>query len=100
VRRRSQAALRQCSYKRFILTVFIVVSDDGRGLVPPGQHLSEAEKLDLIFAAGFSTAEQVSKLSGRGAMFTDSRVQDVGARTIAMARRLLADAGLAAAGWR
>lgn len=36
-----------------------------------------------------------AKIFGGGAMFSESPVQDVGARNIAMARRLLADAGLA-----
>lgn len=60
--------------------IVILVRDDGRGmdgeallakarergLVAPGQHLSEAEKLELIFAPGFSTAAKVTNLSGRG----------------------------------
>jgi two-component system chemotaxis sensor kinase CheA len=60
--------------------VSITLSDDGRGidrervlarglergLVQPGQRLSEAELLGLIFEPGFSTKEQVSELSGRG----------------------------------
>ncbi|MCD0247652.1 Hpt domain-containing protein [Xanthomonas melonis] len=37
-----------------------------RGLVEPGQELSEAELDGLIFASGFSTSEQVSQLAGRG----------------------------------
>ncbi|MFC0154466.1 Hpt domain-containing protein [Xanthomonas dyei] len=37
-----------------------------RGLIEPGQELSEAELDGLIFASGFSTSEQVSQLSGRG----------------------------------
>ncbi|MCS3745515.1 chemosensory pili system protein ChpA (sensor histidine kinase/response regulator) [Xanthomonas arboricola] len=37
-----------------------------RGLIEPGQQLSEAELDGLIFASGFSTSEQVSQLSGRG----------------------------------
>jgi len=37
-----------------------------RGLVQSGQILSENETLNLLFEAGFSTAEQVSNLSGRG----------------------------------
>ena len=60
--------------------VVVDVSDDGRGmdkarilakaqengLVPEGRHLSEQEILKLVFLPGFSTAEQVSDLSGRG----------------------------------
>ncbi|CAE6802477.1 Sensor histidine kinase RcsC [Xanthomonas arboricola] len=37
-----------------------------RGLIEPGQELSEAELDGLIFASGFSTSEQVSQLAGRG----------------------------------
>ncbi|MBA5686980.1 chemotaxis protein CheA [Rugamonas apoptosis] len=61
-------------------SIVIEVGDDGRGLdgevllakarergqVAPGQVLSEAEKLELIFAPGFSTAAEVTNLSGRG----------------------------------
>ncbi len=60
--------------------IVIEVSDDGRGLdgekilakarergiVGPNQVLSELEKLNLIFEPGFSTAEKVTNLSGRG----------------------------------
>jgi two-component system chemotaxis sensor kinase CheA len=60
--------------------VVIEVRDDGRGLDPekllekarargvvgPDTKLSEAQVLDLIFAPGFSTAERVSDVSGRG----------------------------------
>ncbi|MBS1160284.1 MAG: chemotaxis protein CheA [Proteobacteria bacterium] len=61
-------------------SIVIEVSDDGgglpkqrilakaieRGLVGPEQQLSDSEIYDLIFEPGFSTAEQVSNLSGRG----------------------------------
>ena len=60
--------------------VVVQVSDDGRGLdpvrirakavarglVPADAVLDDRDTLELIFAAGFSTAEQVSDLSGRG----------------------------------
>ena len=60
--------------------VLISVSDDGKGLDPnkirakaeenglvaPGAVLSEAELHQLLFQPGFSTAQQVSALSGRG----------------------------------
>ncbi|HJW27519.1 MAG TPA: chemotaxis protein CheA [Rhodocyclaceae bacterium] len=60
--------------------IVIQVSDDGgglnrqrilakareRGLVQPAQELSDQEIINLIFEPGFSTAEQVSNLSGRG----------------------------------
>ncbi|HEX5355835.1 MAG TPA: chemotaxis protein CheA [Aquabacterium sp.] len=60
--------------------VVIEVSDDGgglskerilrkgieRGLVAPDAVLSDKDIYDLVFQPGFSTAEQVSNLSGRG----------------------------------
>lgn len=60
--------------------VVLVISDDGRGLdparirtkaiergiIPATAVLDDRDALDLIFAPGFSTAEQVSDLSGRG----------------------------------
>lgn len=60
--------------------VHIKVSDNGRGLnlagifnkavqvglVKPEDRLSDAEIVDLLFAPGFSTAAQVSDISGRG----------------------------------
>ncbi|MDP2142445.1 MAG: chemotaxis protein CheA [Gammaproteobacteria bacterium] len=60
--------------------IVIEISDDGaglnkarilakaveRGLVPAGQALTDEQINDLIFAAGFSTADAVSDLSGRG----------------------------------
>jgi two-component system, chemotaxis family, sensor kinase CheA len=61
-------------------SVVVEVADDGgglrrerilakaidRGLVAPDQTLSDREVFDLIFEAGFSTADTVSNLSGRG----------------------------------
>ncbi len=61
-------------------SIVIEVGDDGgglnrerilnkaleRGLVSPNQNLSDQEIYALIFEAGFSTAEQVTSLSGRG----------------------------------
>ena len=61
-------------------SIVIQVSDDGgglnrdkilakaieRGLVEAGKNLSDAEIFALIFEPGFSTAEQVTNLSGRG----------------------------------
>ncbi|MFL6697723.1 MAG: chemotaxis protein CheW [Vitreoscilla sp.] len=61
-------------------SIVIQVSDDGggldrdrilakgieRGLVEPGRVLSDAEVYALIFEPGFSTAEQITNLSGRG----------------------------------
>jgi two-component system chemotaxis sensor kinase CheA len=60
--------------------IVITVQDDGgglkrerilskaieRGLVDAGHHLSDAEVYALIFEPGFSTAEQITNLSGRG----------------------------------
>ena len=61
-------------------SIVIEVADDGRGLnrdrifakaverglISEGQTLSDREIYNLIFEAGFSTADQVSNLSGRG----------------------------------
>ncbi|HEX5460662.1 MAG TPA: chemotaxis protein CheA [Steroidobacteraceae bacterium] len=61
-------------------SVVIEVGDDGgglrrekilakaleRGLVEPGRELTDREAFDLIFEPGFSTAEHVTNLSGRG----------------------------------
>ena len=60
--------------------VVVVVEDDGRGvdvdavferaaerdLVDPDADLTEAETLEFLFHPGFSTAEEVTKTSGRG----------------------------------
>lgn len=60
--------------------VIISISDDGRGvdrarvreraesqgLINPGAQLSDPELLQLIFQPGFSTAQTVTNLSGRG----------------------------------
>jgi two-component system chemotaxis sensor kinase CheA len=62
--------------------VVVEISDDGRGIdaqkirnkaielgmttVEEAARLSEAETLDFIFRPGFSTAEQVTEVSGRG----------------------------------
>jgi two-component system, chemotaxis family, sensor kinase CheA len=62
--------------------VIVEVSDDGRGIdtqkirrkavelglttVEDAARLNEAETLDFIFRPGFSTAEQVTEVSGRG----------------------------------
>lgn len=60
--------------------IVIEISDDGggldrdrilakgleRGLVEPGRSLSDKEIFELIFEPGFSTASQVTNLSGRG----------------------------------
>ncbi|MEW6563530.1 MAG: chemotaxis protein CheA [Pseudomonadota bacterium] len=61
-------------------SIVIEVSDDGgglsrekilrkaieRGIVQSGENLSDREVYDLIFEPGFSTAEKVTNLSGRG----------------------------------
>lgn len=61
-------------------TIVIKIVDDGRGLdrdkilaksiangiVSPNHHMSDKEIFNLIFAAGLSTADQVSDISGRG----------------------------------
>ena len=60
--------------------IVIEISDDGaglpkdkvlkkareRGLIPPDGVLSDDQIHDLIFMAGFSTADQISDVSGRG----------------------------------
>lgn len=60
--------------------IVIEIADDGRGidttrvrtkaeekgLVAKGQELSEAQVLELIFLPGFSTAAELSEISGRG----------------------------------
>lgn len=60
--------------------VLIEIADDGagidrqrvlakaisKGLVPPGAELSDAEIDNLLFLPGFSTAESISNISGRG----------------------------------
>jgi len=61
-------------------SIVIEVADDGaglnkerilkkaieKGLVQEGQHLEDQDIYNLIFEAGFSTAESVTNLSGRG----------------------------------
>lgn len=61
-------------------SIVIQVGDDGggldrerilakgieRGLVEPGRSMTDAEVYALIFEPGFSTAEQITNLSGRG----------------------------------
>jgi two-component system chemotaxis sensor kinase CheA len=37
-----------------------------KGIIQPGQSLTDPEIVNLIFEAGFSTVEKVTKLSGRG----------------------------------
>jgi len=60
--------------------IALILSDDGRGIdtvrlydkavergvVPPGQELSESERLQLVFASGLSTSDEVTQLAGRG----------------------------------
>ncbi|MCK4992372.1 MAG: chemotaxis protein CheW, partial [Bacteroidales bacterium] len=62
------------------MNVYIQIQDDGagidpenirrkaisRGLVPPETDLSKKEVFDLLFLPGFSTAEKVTDVSGRG----------------------------------
>lgn len=61
-------------------SVHVIVSDDGKGLIKEkiiakavqnkiiekAENLSDAEIINLIFAPGFSTAENVTSVSGRG----------------------------------
>ena len=76
--------------------IVIAITDDGaginreavlrkaieRGLVTPGTQLSNEEIDHLIFAPGFSTAEKVSNISGRGVGMDVVRqnVKDLGGR--------------------
>lgn len=60
--------------------IVITIGDDGaglnlprlrakgleKGLLAPGQDISDADLMELIFTPGFSTAETVTELSGRG----------------------------------
>ena len=62
--------------------ILVEVSDDGRGIDPAAirraalergvasadriERMSDAEAMELIFAPGFSTAEKITDLSGRG----------------------------------
>lgn len=78
--------------------IFIEIQDDGRGidrqrvlakamekgLVEPGQQLSDEQIDMLIFAPGFSTASEVSDVSGRGVGMDVVRknIQDVGGRVV------------------
>ncbi len=60
--------------------IVIEIADDGagidinaikskavnRGLIHPGKNLTDTEAYQLIFSPGFSTAEKISNISGRG----------------------------------
>ncbi|MDQ5910135.1 MAG: two-component system, chemotaxis family, sensor kinase CheA [Pseudomonadota bacterium] len=75
-------------------SIFIEVSDDGRGLdreallrkgldtglLKPGEEYSDEQVYDLIFHPGLSTAKQISDVSGRGVGMDVVRrnIQDVG----------------------
>ena len=79
--KRPQGTLRLGAYHQGNQVV-IEVSDDGRGINPEkvrqralsqglltaaqASRLTEAETLDLILQPGFSTAEEITELSGRG----------------------------------
>lgn len=78
--------------------IIVTVSDDGRGIDPErirgkavergmldadaAAALSDEEAVRLVFAAGFSTAEQISDLSGRGVGMdvVRSAIEKVGGR--------------------
>ena len=76
-----QGTLRLAAYHQGNQVV-IELSDDGRGIeasrirdkavargligMEEGQRMSESEQLRLIFLPGFSTAEQITEISGRG----------------------------------
>jgi len=79
--KRAQGTLRLCAYHQGNQVV-IEVSDDGRGIdaekvkqralaqgllnADQAARLTEAETLDLILRPGFSTAEEITEISGRG----------------------------------
>ncbi|MFI5091275.1 MAG: chemotaxis protein CheA, partial [Terriglobales bacterium] len=79
--KRAQGVLRLNAYHQGNQVV-IEVSDDGRGIAvekvrqralsqgmltaEQASRLSEAETLELVFRPGFSTAEEITELSGRG----------------------------------
>jgi chemosensory pili system protein ChpA (sensor histidine kinase/response regulator) len=60
--------------------IALILSDDGagidtdtlyqkaleKGIVPAGEELGESERLQLVFASGLSTSEEVTQLAGRG----------------------------------
>ncbi|MBO9649676.1 MAG: Hpt domain-containing protein [Variovorax sp.] len=56
----------------------IVARARSLGLVAEGQQLSDEEAAELIFQPGFSTAEQVSELAGRGIGMDVVRAQVAG----------------------
>jgi chemotaxis protein histidine kinase CheA/CheY-like chemotaxis protein len=76
----------------------LVITDDGRGMDPAhvrkkavqkgllraedADRLSDAQALDLVFLAGFSTRDQATELSGRGIGMdvVKSRVEQLGGR--------------------
>ena len=61
-------------------SIVIQIEDDGaglnkdrivakaleKGMIKPGEQISESEIFNLIFAPGFSTAQKVTEISGRG----------------------------------
>jgi len=83
--------------------VLITVADDGggldtgairaraeeRGIILPGEELSESELQQLIFAPGFSTAKTVSNVSGRGVGMDAVRsvIGDLGGEVVVASRR-------------
>ena len=83
--------------------VLIEVSDDGaginrpkvfqiavdKGLIPPDVQLKESEIDNLLFLPGFSTASQVSNLSGRGVGMdvVRSAIQKLGGRVSIQSQR-------------
>jgi two-component system, chemotaxis family, sensor kinase CheA len=73
------ASIRLCAFHQ-ASNIVVEIADDGAGLktekilakaidmrlVPPGATLTEAEIHQLIFRPGFSTADAITELSGRG----------------------------------
>ncbi len=84
-------------------SVIITIQDDGKGLnreailqkavdkglVAPGTELTDEDVYQLIFAPGFSTAENVTQVSGRGSGWTSSEKRSIpsGGRSPSRAKR-------------
>jgi two-component system chemotaxis sensor kinase CheA len=71
-----------------VARVRAVAADRGVGSVEAMAAMSDAEIIDLIFAAGFSTAAQVTKISGRGVGMdaVRSSVERLGGRVLVESR--------------
>src|SRR5207249_8727361 len=100
----AQGTLRLSSYHHGN-QVIVEVSDDGRGIdvqkikakaVQQGlissdeaSRLTEAEILELVFRPGFSTAEEVTEISGRGVGRSEEHTSELQSRFDLVCRLLL-----------